>query len=58
MAVDTGQQGWSQMGENLKNSVSRTRSFLLILSTISAYVIKVFDKKPLSLQVSSRDLLL
>ena len=42
---------WALQLVELRASFSRTQSFLLLLSTFTAYVIKVFDKKPASLQV-------
>jgi hypothetical protein len=37
--------------EALRVSISRTPSVLVILSTITAYIVKVFDKKPASFEV-------
>ena len=37
--------------ESLRVSISRTPSVLVILSTITAYIVKVFDKKPASFEV-------
>ena len=43
---------WALQLLELRRSISRVQSFLLLLSTVTAYVIKVFDKKPASLQVT------
>jgi hypothetical protein len=40
--------------EALRVSISRTPSVLVILSTITAYIVKVFDKKPASFEVQDR----
>ena len=39
--------------EALRVSISRTPSVLVILSTITAYIVKVFDKKPASFEVQN-----
>ncbi|CAG5113863.1 Oidioi.mRNA.OKI2018_I69.chr2.g7953.t1.cds [Oikopleura dioica] len=43
--------------EALRVSISRTPSVLVILSTITAYIIKVFDKKPASFELVEKNVL-
>ncbi|CBY40768.1 unnamed protein product, partial [Oikopleura dioica] len=43
--------------EALRVSISRTPSVLVILSTITAYIVKVFDKKPASFELVEKNVL-